>query len=312
MAGEHEQAHEHAHRHHHHHPRPGEGADRRLWITLALNIGITVAEFVGGILSNSLALISDAVHNLSDSSSLGVSLFARKVSKKSADQRRTFGYRRAEIIGAFVNLVVLVIMAVFLIREGIERLLAPEGIDGLLMFWVALGGLLGNVLSVIILHADSKRSLNIRSSYIHLFWDAVSSVAVIIGGLLVWRFEFYIVDPVVTIIVALYILWTTWGLLGETIGILMESSAPGTDISEIKRALETVPSVIDVHHVHVWQLDEHETLLECHAQIDSAEADSLEHIKGALKSVLEERFGIHHSTIEFELTPCDDRKHGCT
>lgn len=310
MRGEHEHAH--GHHQHHHHPRPGEGADRRLWITLGLNLGITLAEFIGGILSNSLALISDAVHNLSDSSSLGVSLVARKVSERSPDSRRTFGYRRAEIIGAFVNLIVLVIVAAFLIREGIERLFAPEGIDGLLMFWVALGGLLGNVLSVIILHADSTRSLNIRSSYIHLFWDAVSSVAVIISGLLVWLFGVYILDPIVTILVALYILWTTWGLLGETIGILMESSAPGTDISEIERTLETVPSVIDVHHVHVWQLDEHETLLECHAQIDSAEADSLEHIKGALKSILDERFGIHHSTIEFEFTPCDDRKHGCT
>ncbi|MFP4643753.1 MAG: cation diffusion facilitator family transporter [Spirochaetales bacterium] len=300
----------HSHKHHHH-PRPGEGADRRLWITLGLNVGITLAEFIGGILSNSLALISDAVHNLSDSSSLGVSLFARKVSERSPDRRRTFGYRRAEIIGAFVNLVVLVIVAVFLIREGIERLLAPEGIDGLLMFWVALGGLVGNVLSVIILHADSKRSLNIRSSYIHLFWDSVSSVAVIISGLLMWRYEIYIVDPIVTILVAVYILWTTWGLLGETIGILMESSAPDTDIPEIERALETVESVIDVHHVHVWRLDEHETLLECHAQINSDAADSLERIKSELKTILNDRFGIHHSTIEFELTPCGDEGLGC-
>lgn len=274
-----------------------------------MNLGITFVQFGGGLVANSLALISDAVHNLSDSSSLGVSLVARRISRRQADRRNTFGYRRAEIIGAFVNLIVLVLVALFLVREGIERLLQPEAIDGLLMFIIAGVGLFGNVVSVVLLHADSKHSLNIKSAYTHLLWDAIGSVAVILGGVLVMAFGWYVVDPIITIAVAFYILWTSYGMLKETVGILMEAASADTDVTGIRDALEGVDSVQDVHHIHVWNLDEHETLLECHVRIAEQHVSALERIKADVKAMLEQKFGITHSTIEFELTPCGEQRH---
>lgn len=295
--------------HQHKHIPQTSGAEKRLWIALLLNLGITIAQFVGGIISNSLALISDAVHNLSDTSSLGVTLFAKKIAQKKPDNQNTFGYKRAEIIGAFVNLVVLVIVALFLIKEGIERLYQPEGIDGIIMFWVALLGLAGNVFSVLLLHADSKLSLNIKSSYIHLLWDAIASVAVLIGGVLIWAFNLTIIDPILTIAIALYILYNSYHLLKETINILMEGVPPDLDIDEIQNKLRKIDSIQDVHHMHIWNIDEHEPLLECHVRINKEDSLMMDQIKKKMKLVLAEDFKISHSTIEFEFNPCDDCSH---
>src|SRR6056297_3661297 len=252
-----------SHKHLHKHGPTTEG---RLWISIFLNLAITIAEVVGGILSNSLALLSDALHNLSDTASLGISLVARKISKKSPDAQKTFGYKRAEIIAAFINLVALVIIAFFLIKEGIERFFDPQVIDGGIMLWVALVGLIGNVITALLLHRDSKNNINIKSAYVHIFWDAISSVSVIIGGLLVWLYELSIVDTIITLLIAGYILYQSFHLLKETIDILMESTPSDIDIAEIKESIESVTHVLDVHHIHVWNLDEKNRLLECHVK----------------------------------------------
>jgi len=295
-----------SHNHSHDH---SDKAVSRLWITLFLNLGITIVQLIGGFISNSMALISDAVHNLSDTGSIGVSLIARTFANKKADKQMTFGYRRADIIGAFINLIILVAVSLFLIKEGVERFLQPEEIDGTIMLWVALFGLTGNVLSVFILHADSKKSLNIKSAYVHLFWDAMASLAVIVGGVLILYYDLFIVDPVLTIGIALYILYTSYNLLKETITILMEAVPSDIDIRTIKNELETIAHVLDVHHVHVWKIDENQKMLECHAQIEEAQSGNLEEIKSDLKTCLSERFGITHSAIEFELTPCETPSH---
>ena len=199
-------SHKHSHKH-------GTTTESRLWISIFLNLAITIAEFIGGILSNSLALLSDALHNLSDTASLGISLIARKISKKSPDAQKTFGYKRAEIIAAFINLVALVIIAFFLIKEGIERFFDPQIIDGGIMLWVALVGLIGNVITAYLLHYDSKDNINIKSAYIHIFWDAISSVSVIIGGIIVWLYGLVIVDTIITLMIAGYILYQSFYLL---------------------------------------------------------------------------------------------------
>ena len=165
-------AHSHDHGHHHHH---GEGqTEGRLWISIFLNLIITLAEFVGGIISGSLALLSDALHNLNDTASLAISLIARKISKRDANIDKTFGYQRAEIIGAFINLITLVIIALFLIKEGVERFYNPQPIDGTVMFIVAVIGLLGNVITAVLLYKSSEENINIRSAYIHILSDALS------------------------------------------------------------------------------------------------------------------------------------------
>ncbi|PKD42488.1 cation diffusion facilitator family transporter [Rhodohalobacter barkolensis] len=294
--------------HTHSHDHTGK-AISRLWFTFFLNLGISVAQLIGGFLSNSMALISDAVHNLSDTGSVGVSLVARKYANKSADKQMTFGYRRADIIGAFINLIILIGVSLFLVKEGIERFLQPEEIDGSIMFWVALVGLVGNVLSVYILHSDSKRSLNIKSAYVHLFWDAAASLTIIVGGVLILYYDLYIIDPILTIGIALYILYTTYNMLRETVSILMEATPEDIHVDSIKDELESISHVRDVHHIHVWKVDEHQKMLECHAHIDKSYSSLLEEIKSEIKACLSDRFDITHSAIEFELEPCESSTH---
>lgn len=274
-----------------------------------MNLIITLAEFIGGLLSNSLALLSDAVHNLSDTISLGVSLVARKISRKGATEDKTFGYKRAEIIGAFINLVTLVLIALFLIKEGIERFIEPQSIDGLTMFWVAIVGLFGNFITALLLYKDAKTNLNLRSAYIHILSDGLSSVGVIIGGWLILKYEWYIVDPILTVIIGAYILWHSYHMLRETIDILMESKPEEIDIEELTSAMNSVPSVCGVHHVHVWRLDEQSVMLESHVVIEKRDLEKMETIKTKIKELLHDQFGINHSTLEFEFEPCGNHKH---
>lgn len=294
----------HSHNHGHHH---GEGqTEGRLWISIILNFIITLAEFIGGIVSGSLSLLSDALHNLNDTTSLGISLVARKVSKKEANREKTFGYQRAEIIGAFINLITLVIIALFLIKEGVERFYNPQPIDGTVMFIVAIIGLLGNVITAVLLYRSSKENINIRSAYIHIMSDAFSSVGVIVAGILIIQYQLYIIDTILTLIIAGYILWQSYHMLRKTINILMESTPADIEIPEIQKAMNKIKGVLDIHHLHVWRLDEHNILLESHVVIDEEDMNRMESIKSNLKELLTSNFDIHHSTLEFEFEPCEE------
>ncbi len=296
-------AHSHDHGHHHH----GEGqTEVRLWISIGLNFMITLAEFIGGIISGSLSLLSDALHNLNDTVSLGISLLARKISKRDANREKTFGYQRAEIIGAFINLITLVIIALFLIKEGIERFYNPQPIDGTVMFIVAIIGLLGNVITAGLLFRSSGENINIRSAYIHILSDALSSVGVIVAGVLILWYKIYIIDTILTLLIAGYILWQSYYMLRETINILMESTPAELKVPNIQTAMADVQGVLDIHHLHVWRLDENNILLESHVVIDENDLNQMESIKTSLKNLLGSQFNIHHSTLEFEFEPCEE------
>jgi len=300
-------AHTHHHGHHHHHAHGKDQTEGRLWISIFLNLVITLAEFIGGIISGSLALLSDALHNLNDTTSLGISLFARKVSKKEANKEKTFGYKRAEIIGAFINLITLVIIALFLIKEGVERFYNPQPIDGLVMFIVAIIGLLGNVITAVLLYRSSKENINIRSAYVHIMSDALSSVGVIVAGWLILQYELFIVDTILTLIIAGYILWQSYYMLRQTIDILMESTPTEIQLEEVTLAMQEVAGVMDIHHLHVWRLDENNILLESHVVIDESDMLNMEKIKSSLKDLLNKSFNIQHSTLEFEFEPCEEQ-----
>ena len=301
--------HNHNHHHHHHHNNVDDASIWKLWASIFFNLAITIAEFVGGILSNSLALLSDAIHNLNDTMSLGITLVAKKISKKGANPSKTFGYKRAEIIGACINLITLVIVALFLIKEGVERFFDPQPIDGYIMFVVAIVGLIGNFATAALLWKDSKDNINMRSAFIHILSDGLSSVGVIIGGWLILKYEWYIVDTILTVIIGIYILWHSYYMLRETINILMESKPEGIDISELTTSMKSVEKVCDVHHVHVWRLDEKSTLLESHVVIEKDDIGDMESIKSSLKKILHDEFEIHHSTLEFEFEPCGAHSH---
>lgn len=299
-------AHSHDHAHHHH---AGDQTEGRLWISIILNFIITVAEFTGGLISGSLALLSDALHNLNDTASLGISLVARKISKKEANRDKTFGYKRAEIVGAFINLITLVLVALFLIKEGVERFYDPQPIDGMVMFVVAIIGLLGNVITAFLLYGSSDENLNIQSAYLHILSDAFSSVGVIVAGFLIIQYQLYVIDTILTLLIAGYILWHSYHMLRKTINILMESTPADIEIPEIRRSMAEVSGVLDVHHLHIWRLDEQNILLESHIVIDEDDMSRMESIKSALKESLGNQFNIHHSTLEFEFEPCKERAH---
>lgn len=297
------------HNHHHHHPKLDDSSIWKLWVSIVLNLTITLAQVIGGILSNSLSLLSDAVHNFNDSMSLVTTLVTKKIAKKGATSSKTFGYKRAEIIGAFVNLITLVIVSLFLIKEGIERFFVPQTIDGVTMFWVAIIGLAANLITAALLWKNSKDDLNMRAAFIHILSDAISSVGVIVGGWLIITYNWYIVDAILTLMIGSYILWHSYHMLREAIEILMEAKPDTIDISELTDSMQNVHKVCDVHHVHVWRLDEASTLLESHIVIEKDDLHLMEEIKSDIKQMLHDKFDITHSTLEFEFEPCNAHKH---
>jgi len=295
----------------HDHGAPGHGHSHghagttRLVLAIVLNVGITIAEFIAGIWAGSLALLADAAHNLNDAGSLGISLYARKVATRDPDRRRTFGYRRAEVIGAFVNLITLVLIALYLLKEAVERYLDPRAIDGQLMIVVASIALVANVGTALLLYRSSKDSLNIESAFVHIVADALASVGVIVGGILVVFFDLYVVDPVLTAAISVYILVQSAQMLRQTTRILMESAPPGFDFDGLVATMESVDGACDVHHVHVWQLDEHRTACEAHVVIQKRDLEAMEQIKREMKTRMREAFGIEHATLEFEFDACE-------
>ncbi len=275
-------------------------------ISIVLNLVITVAEVVGGLLSGSLALLSDALHNFSDTASLCISLIARRIGRREATSVKTFGYKRAEIIGAFVNLVTLVLIALYLIKEAVERFFNPQPIDGTIMLVVAVIGLAANVATAVLLFRDAKQSLNIRSAFLHIITDAVSSVGVVLGGVLILYYDVYLVDPILTLLISLYILYHSYEMLRETVDILMEGVPKNIDLDQLVAEVETLDRVLGMHHLHVWQFDEQTVALEAHIVIDETDLEHMEAMKRAIKHTLGEAFHIHHTTLEFEFSPCHD------
>lgn len=289
----------------HAHGADTDGATWKLVLSIVLNLAITVAEFVAGMVAGSLALMADAAHNLNDAGSLGVSLYARRIAGRAPDPRRTFGYRRAEVVGAFVNLVTLVLIAVYLLTEAVQRFADPRTVDGELMVVVASVALVANVGTALLLYRSSRGSLNIRSAFVHIVADAMASVAVIVGGILVSGWGLYVVDSVLTGGISVYILVQSYWMLRRTIRILMNSAPPGFDIEELVGAMEAIENVEDVHHVHVWQLDERRTACEAHVVVSHRDLAEIEAVKSAIKKRLTESFGIEHTTLEFEFDACE-------
>ena len=290
-----------AHSHHTH-----ETTGKRLLFTMLLNFVITIAEIIGGILSGSLSLISDALHNFSDGISIIISYGAIKLKGKEYSQKHTFGFKRAEILAAVINSSVLVIVCFYLFYEAVIRIQNPEPIKGMLMTVVAAIGLTANVLGTLLLKRDAENSMNIRSSYLHLLSDAVSSVAVIIGGLAILFWNIYWLDPVLTILIGLYILKESFHILMEATHVLMEGTPPGISIEEIQKEVEQIEGVEDIHHVHLWMVGENDVHLEAHINVPDMMISKSNELREKVENILKEKFGISHITLQFECNQCED------
>ena len=276
--------------------------DRRLIVAIAINMLLTLAQVVGGIVSGSLALIADALHNFSDAASLLIAWVARKIGRQAADRFKTFGYKRAEVIAALINLVTLVLVGFYLIYEAIWRVFEPQLIDGWMVIIVAGIALVIDVGTAMLTYSMSKRSMNMRAAFLHNVSDALASVAVIVAGTVILLYDWYWADTLLTLIIAAYVLYQAATLLPKTIHILMEGAPENISIEEVIKVMEHVEGVSNVHHVHLWQLDEHVNALEAHVVID--DFGGTEKIKMALKLELETKFSIAHSTLEFEIDCC--------
>ncbi|NND88381.1 MAG: cation transporter [Flavobacteriaceae bacterium] len=282
---------------------------RKLLLTILLNILITIAQIIGGIVSGSLALISDALHNFSDVLSLIVSYIADLYSHKEASVRRTFGYKRAEIIAAFVNALSLIIVAIYLIFEAIQRFFAPEPIESNLVIWLAIFGILANGLSVLLLRKDSKDNMNLRSAYLHLFTDMSASVAVLTGGLLMKYYGWFWVDSVLTILIAIYLLIMGYGLLKDSFKILMLFTPDHLEVEKISKRIAQIDGIKNVHHVHVWQLNEKETHLEAHVEFsEDILISRFDAITSEVETLLFHHYEINHITLQPEFNKDDPKE----
>ncbi len=297
-------SHSHSHGHNHHPDLKG----RNLIISIFLNILITVSQVIGGLISGSLSLLSDALHNFSDVLSLMVSYIANLLSKRPSSNNKTFGYKRAEIIAAFVNAATLMVVAVILIIEAFKRFQNQQEVESNLVIWLSLLGIAANGLSVLLLKKDANSNMNMKSAYLHLFSDMMASVAVLIGGLLMKFYQMYWVDPTLTLAIAFYLIYMGYDLLKQSTRVLMLFT-PGTiKVQEIVEAIGKIKPIKNVHHVHVWQLNEDEVHLEAH--IDFSEDIRLSEFDVILEKIEEEVYhnhGINHVNIQPEFGKCDSK-----
>lgn len=292
----------HSHTHSHAH---AELKGKNLFISIVLNIIITVAQVMGGLISGSLALLSDALHNFTDVISLVVSYIATLLSKKSASLHKTFGYKRAEILAAFVNAATLIIVAILLIKEAILRFQNPQVIDSDLVIWLSLLGIVANGLSVLLLKGDSQNNMNMRSAYLHLLTDMLASIAVLIGGLLMKFYEIYWVDSILTLAIALYLIWVGFDLLKDSFQVLMLFAPENIHVQEIVKEVQNLDEIRNVHHVHVWQLNEEETHFEAHIDFKTdITLSQFDAILVKIEELLYHKFHINHVNIQPEFGKC--------
>ena len=286
--------------HDHAHCHATDLSDRRLLAAIVINLLLTLVEAVAGILSGSLALVADAVHNFGDVGSLLLALVARRIAHKQADERRTFGYGRAEVIGALINLTALILVAAYLVVEAVHRYFAPQEIKGWTVLVVAVIALVIDLGTAALLYSQSRHSINVRAAFLHNLTDALASIGVIVVAVMVIRWQFYLSDVLITLVISGYILWQSLKMMRTSIAVLMQSVPENIDVHELVSSVQDVDGVVDVHHVHVWQIDEHESSFEAHVVVEDCQLAQLETVKSAIKERLARCFSIGHSTLEFE------------
>jgi len=290
--------------HTHSHSHTKGTPEKNLFITMMLNLLITVVQIAGGILSGSLSLISDAFHNLSDAAAIIVTYIALRYSRKPKTFKYTFGFKRAEILAAMLNASTLIIICFFMIKEAIERLQHPTAIEGSLMLIVAVIGLAANIIGTMLLKPGSQDNLNLRATYFHLLSDSIASVAIMIGAAGIIYFNIYWIDPVLTIGISLYIVREAYSIVKEAADVVMMSSPASIDIQEVRSVIEAISGVKNIHHVHIWKLNDADTHFEAHIEVENISTQEATEIQKLIERELHARYDIHHTTLQFECNKC--------
>jgi cobalt-zinc-cadmium efflux system protein len=300
--------------HHHHHHHETDLRSGRLFWAIGINLFLTIAQVLGGLLSGSLSLLADALHNFSDAFSLLIALAARKISLRPSDEKRTYGYGRAEIIGALINSVILVVIGLYLAGQAIHKFFHPNPIDGEVVILIAGLAFLVDFGTTLLTFSASKDNLNIKAAFLHNLADALGSLGVIVSGILILKYDAYFVDAIITFLISVFILFHAFKVVQEAIIILMQSVPADIQVDHIKETLQEVAHVKSAHHIHIWQLNEKRKFLEAHIVLDTEEMFDLKPVKEEIRDKLREHFNIKHSTLEFETLPeyhlvCAKTKH---
>ncbi len=284
-----------------------ENAEKKIGLSIFLNILITVSQIIGGLVSGSMALLSDALHNLSDVISLIISYVANKLSKRKYTIKQTFGYKRAEIIAAFINTAILFAVAIFLINEAIVRIQEPSEIKSGIVIILAISSIIINSICVLLLQRDAKGSLNIKSSYLHLLSDVVTSFAVLLGGLAMKYFSIFYLDSIITIIIAIYLIFSSWKIFIKSIKVLMQFTPENIQTEDICKQISMIEGIKNIHHIHIWQLNDNEIHFESH--VDLSENFNILDFEGILKEIgdILKQNGINHFNIQPEFQTDDDK-----
>ena len=296
--------HQHVHSENAHGSAPADTTGSRLLITLAINLLIPAAQVVGGVFANSMALISDAVHNFSDFAALFIAYFAFRLGEKGASPRNTFGYKRAEILGAVINIALLVAASAFILYGAFERFRHPQPVIGQVVIYLAAVGILGNGLSAWLLHRDSKHSLNVKGAFLHMVGDLLTSVMVLLNGIILVYRPWYWLDPLLSILIVLFILKNCWSILKEAGGILMNATPRDLDLEEIRNTLQAIPGVCGVHYLHAWNVSSSSIAFSCHVEVTDQPVSQTETLSEEIRHELFHRFGIDHPILQFETARC--------
>ncbi len=286
------------------HSHGGEGTSaKRLALVLALSATYMFAEFVGGLLSNSIALLADAGHMLSDVGALSLALFALWLAQRPPNSRRTYGYARTEILAALLNGATLVGISLYIFVEAFGRLREPPPVQGSVVMGIAAGGLLINLIALWLLNANKSENLNVRGAWLHVLTDAMGSVGAILGGFAVWQFGWAWADPAISILIGLLVIYSSWALLRDSVSVLMEGAPRDVDVDAVRDALTRCQGVTSVHDLHVWTIASGMYSLSAHITLTGTEPN--EAILRRLEQTLHKQFGIRHTTLQLELASCD-------
>lgn len=289
---------------HKEHTEEVKSLELRLIFTIGLNALIVVAEVIGGLVSGSLALLSDAVHNLSDVASLIIAFVARRLGRRAPSHRHTYGLGRVEVMAALLNSATILVVGTLIIRSAVMRLMHPAPVLGGVMLAVAVVGLAANLVSVLLLRGHSHGDLNMRAAMLHLLQDTISSVAVVVAALFAgWKYGPYL-DPLISILVVALVLFSGWQLLRDAIRVLLEGTPEGLDLEALRRDVQQLIPGCDLHHVHAWELRPGQRILTAHLRVPDGPLSGMDVILRQIRDRLHTKWGIAHSTLEIETLGC--------
>ncbi len=297
----------HSHAHHHH-----ASVSRKLTIATAANVMVVVAEIAIGLYAGSLALVGDALHNLTDVAALMIALVAVRLERRTPTRQKSFGYQRAGILAAFVNAGLLVAFTLFLFRESWSRLQSPQEVHTSAMLIMATIALLVNAATALSIHHESREDVNVRGAFVHMIGDAVSSAGIIVAALLIRFTGSPVWDALVTMLIALLILWSSWGVLRESMNLLLEGTPAGIDPTEVTRSLGGIDGIQGVHHLHIWALGPSSPALSCHIMVGDVPVKTTARLLEEITAMLAREYRIAHATVQFEFAECAADDPYCT